>query len=80
MMAMTLLKYPGVSYLSTMHLNMFTLPAFFVILCSIGAILMLIFCYNGQLNEAPIVVSKELKGLFMGFFDFTVNFKEKLSF
>lgn len=62
MTLMSLLKYPGVVYLFGLHLNMFTMPAYFVIACSVVAILLLIFCYNGQLNEAPIATTKELEG------------------
>lgn len=69
---MSLLKYPGVTYIFGLHLNMFTTPAYFVILCSIVAILLLLFCYNGQLNEAPVAVTKELKGWFFYFGKFRV--------
>ncbi|KAI6171181.1 Major facilitator superfamily domain-containing protein 8 [Aphelenchoides bicaudatus] len=61
MTLMSLLKYPGIAYMFGLHFNMFTTPAYFVIACSFVAIMLLIFQYNGKLNEAPIVVTKELK-------------------
>ncbi|KAI6185991.1 Major facilitator superfamily domain-containing protein 8 [Aphelenchoides besseyi] len=57
----TLIKYPGIEFVFGLHLNFYTVPGYFIILTGVVSLILILTCFNGELREAPVALSDELK-------------------